>query len=58
MRKIGLWSLRSPSVVTFFVLSCVHPSCVEVIKEEFGFIGIPLSVKVIMVVVLALCLSL
>ena len=50
MRKIGLWSLRSPSIVTFFVLSCIHPSCVEVIVEVvFGFVGIPLSVEVIVV---------
>ena len=36
---------------------CVYPSCVEVIVEEFGFVGIPLSVEVIEFVVLTLCLS-
>ena len=37
---------------------CAYPSCVEVIVEEFGFVSIPLSVEVIVVGVLALCLSL
>ena len=36
---------------------CWYPSCVEVIVEvEFGFIGIPLSVEVIVVGVLTLSL--
>ena len=56
MRKIGLWLLRPPSVVILFTLC--YPSCVEVIMEEFGFVGIPLSVEVIEVIVLTLCLSL
>ena len=37
--------LRPPSVVILFALC--YPSCVEVIVEEFGFVGIPLSVEVI-----------
>ena len=46
--KISLWSLRSPRVVTFFAYC--YPSCVEVIVEVvFGFVGIPLSVEVIVV---------
>ena len=40
-----------------FWVGC-YPSCVEVIVEEFEFVGIPLSVEVIEVGVLALCLSL
>ena len=71
--KVACGLLRPPSVVFFLALSCVHPSCVEVIMEEFWFVGIPLSVEVIEIVigvcgypsyeevifgVLALCLSL
>ena len=53
-----MWFLRSPRVVTFFVF-VVIPLGVEVIVEVvFGCIGIPLSVEVIEVGVLALCLSL
>ena len=49
--RIGLRSLTSPRVVTFFVF-VDYPSCVEVIVEvEFGCVGIPLSVEVIEVVV-------
>ena len=48
--------LKPPSVVILFTLW--YPSCVEVIMEEFEFVGIPLSVDVIEVGVLALCLSL
>ena len=43
--------LRSPSVVIFFAL--YYPSYVDVIMEEFEFVGIPLSVEVIEVGVLA-----
>ena len=32
-----------------------YPSCMEVIVEEFDFVGIPLSVEVIVEVVLAKC---
>ena len=55
MRKLVCGLLRPPSVVILFALC--YPSCVEVIIEEFEFVGIPLSVEVI-VVGLALCLSL
>ena len=67
MRKIGWWSikiikvvcglLRSPRVIIFLYFELCYPFCVEVIVKEFGFVGIPLSVEVI-VVGLALCLSL
>ena len=53
--KVVCGLLRPPSVVILFTLC--YPSCVEVIVKEFGFVGIPLSVEVI-VGVLALCLSL
>ena len=56
MRKLVCGLLRSPCIIILFALC--YPSCVEVIVEEFGFVGIPLSIEVIEVVVLALCLSL
>ena len=49
MRKLVCGLLRRPSVITLFALSCGYPSCVEVIVEEFGLVGIPLSVEVIVV---------
>ena len=45
----------SVEVIVFWV--CDYPSCIEVIVEEFEFVGISLSVEVI-VRVLILCLSL
>ena len=45
--------MRPPSVVILFALR--YPSFVEVIVEEFGFVGIPLSVEVIVVVPCLLC---
>ena len=56
MGKLVCGLLRPSSVVILFALC--YPSCVEVIVEEFGLVGIPLSVEVIVVRVLALCLSL
>ena len=49
MSKLVCGLLRPPSFVILFALC--YPYCVEVIVEEFGFVGIPLSVKVIEVVV-------
>ena len=40
----------SLSVKEVVLWACIHPSCVEVIVEEFEFVGIPLSVEVIVVV--------
>ena len=57
MRKLVCDLLRPPSVVILFALCLCYLSCVEVIVEEFEFVGIPLSVEVI-VVGLTLCLSL
>jgi len=45
VRKLVCDLLRPPSVVILFALC--YPSCVEVIVEEFVFVGIPPSVKVI-----------
>ena len=67
VRKLVCGLLRPPSVVILFALC--YPSCVEVIVEIVlvsllcsgdcgGCVGIPLSVEVIEVGVLALCLSL
>ena len=47
MRKLFCGLLSQPSVVILFILC--NPSCVEVIVEEFEFVGIPLSVEVIIV---------
>ena len=55
MRKLVCGLLRPPSIVTHFALSCGYPSCVEVIVKEFGLVGVPPSVEVI-VGVLALSL--
>ena len=51
-KKIGLWSLRSPRVVTFscLLLSLLYRG------DCGGCVGIPLSVEVIVVGVLAKCL--
>ena len=57
MRKFVCGLLRRPSVVNLFALNYEYPSCLEVIVEEFGLVGISLGVEVI-VRVLALCLSL
>ena len=53
MRKLVCGLLRPLSVVILFALC--YSSCVELIVEEFGLVGIPLSVQVI-VGVLALSL--
>ena len=58
MKKLVCGLLRQPSVVILFALCLCYPSCVEVIVKEFEFVGIPLSVEVIVVGVLALSLSL
>ena len=49
MRKLVCGLLRPLSVIILFALC--YPSYVKVIVEEFGFVGIPLSVEVIEVVV-------
>ena len=54
MGKLVCGLLRPLSVVILFTLC--YPSYVEVIVEKFGFVGIPLSVEVIVVGVLALSL--
>ena len=47
-----LWSLWSPRVIIFLYFEyCGYPSCVEVIVEKFDFVGIPLNVEVIEIVV-------
>ena len=47
MRKLVCGLLRLSSVVILFAFCLCYSSCVEVIVEEFGFVGIPLSVEVI-----------
>ena len=48
MGKLICGLLRPPSAVIFFALSCVHPSCVEVIVVEFGLMPYLSYVEVIM----------
>ena len=54
--KVVCGLLRSPRVVIFLCLKLCYLSCVEVIVEEF--VGIPLSVEVIVVVIWLCVLSL
>ena len=58
MRKIGLWFVETTKCCNPLYFELCYPSCVEVIVEEFDLVGIPLSVEVIEVRILALCLSL
>ena len=52
--KIVLWfSETTKSCIPSFIWVCCYPSCVEAIVEEVEFVGIPLSVEVIEVGVLA-----
>ena len=55
MGKLVCDLLRPPSVVIFFALSCVHPSCVEVIEIVIWVCGYP-SCEEVIEVGLALCL--
>ena len=55
MGKLVCGLLRPPSVIIFFALSCVHPSCVEVIEIVIWVCGYP-SCEEVIVVGLALCL--
>ena len=48
MRKIGLWFVKTTKCCN--PLALCYPYYVEVIVEKFEFVGIPLSVEVIVAV--------